>query len=110
MKFKLILIFLFFFYNYAFAKTKSEIRFEKDLSQPVTLFMTPKDKLITIHQNASREEVINVFRQHRVEKLLVVDDQFALKGMYTVRDILKSETTPQATKNKEGQLQGLQSG
>ena len=84
--------------------TNRDIRFEKDLSQTVAQFMTPKDKLITVQQGASRDEVVNVFRQHRVEKLLVVDDQFSLKGMYTVRDILKSETTPQATKNSNGQL------
>ena len=84
--------------------THRDIRFESDLSQPVSQFMTSKDKLITVHEGATRDEVINLFRQYPIEKILIVNAQFQLRGMYTLRDILKSQEHPKATKGHNGQL------
>ena len=84
--------------------TSRDIRFETDRSSKVSELMTPKDKLITVPEGSSREEVLHVFRRHRVEKLLIVNNQFELRGMYTVRDILRSQKTPFACKNQAGQL------
>jgi IMP dehydrogenase len=84
--------------------TNRDIRFETDYSQPVSKFMTPKPNLITVREGADYEEVMTLFRQHRVEKILIVNDDFQLRGMYTVRDILKSRQNPLASKNDSGQL------
>ena len=84
--------------------TSRDIRFENNFDQLVKNVMTPKDRLITVKEGASRDEVMALFRQHRVEKILIVNDAFELRGMYTVKDILKSQTKPFATKNENGQL------
>lgn len=84
--------------------TSRDIRFETDMQQKVVNLMTPKDRLITIKEGASRDEIINLFRQHRVEKLLVINDRFELRGLITVKDILRSERNPNACKTKSGQL------
>ncbi|PNT89756.1 IMP dehydrogenase [Coxiella burnetii] len=84
--------------------TSRDIRFETDMQQKVVNLMTPKDRLITIKEGASRDEIINLFRQHRVEKLLVINDRFELRGLITVKDILRSEQNPNACKTKSGQL------
>jgi IMP dehydrogenase len=84
--------------------TNRDIRFETDLDQPVSQFMTPKERLITVGEHASHDEVLELFHQHRVEKILIVNEHFTLRGMYTVRDILKSQQNPFATKNESGQL------
>jgi len=84
--------------------THRDIRFESNLSQPVNLFMTPKDKLITVSEGATRDEVVDLFRQHPIEKILIVNEHFKLRGMYTLRDILKSQEHPKATKSDNGQL------
>jgi IMP dehydrogenase len=84
--------------------TNRDIRFETDLSQPVSKFMTKKERLITVQEGVEHKEVVALFRQHRVEKILMVNDQFQLRGMYTVRDILKSRQNPLASKNESGQL------
>lgn len=84
--------------------TSRDIRFASDFSQPVKELMTPKQRLITVGEQASRDQVLDLFREHRIEKLLIVNDQFELKGMYTVRDILKSQKKPHACKNEAGQL------
>jgi IMP dehydrogenase len=84
--------------------TNRDIRFEDDMSLSVADFMTPKDRLVTVKEGVSREELIALFCRHRIEKILVVNDQFQLRGMYTVRDILKSEENPFACKNESGQL------
>ena len=84
--------------------TNRYIRFETDFNQPVSRFMTPKERLITVGENASHSEVIDLFRQYRVEKILIVNDQYHLRGMYTVRDIMKSQENPLASKNESGQL------
>lgn len=84
--------------------TSRDIRFETNLDRPVSTVMTPKDRLITVQESATRDEVMALFRQHRVEKILIVNDAFELRGMYTVKDILKSKAKPLATKNETGQL------
>lgn len=84
--------------------TSRDIRFETDRSQQVAQLMTPKDRLITVPEGASREQVMQLFRQHRVEKLLIINANYELRGMYTVRDILRSRQTPYACKNSAGQL------
>lgn len=84
--------------------TNRDIRFESNLNCPVAQLMTPKERLITVQEGASREEVLKLFRQHRIEKILVINNRFELKGLITVRDILKSQTKPNACKNDSGQL------
>ena len=84
--------------------TSRDIRFESDMHQKVVNLMTPKNRLITIKEGATRDEIIDLFRQHRVEKLLVVNDHFELRGLITVKDILRSEQNPNACKTDSGQL------
>ena len=84
--------------------TSRDIRFETNFDKPVSAVMTPKSRLITVKEGASRDAVMTLFREHRIEKLLIVNDAFELRGMYTVRDILKSQTKPFATKTENGQL------
>lgn len=84
--------------------TSRDIRFENNLDQLVKNVMTSKERLITVKEGVSRDAVMTLFRQHRIEKILIVNDAFELKGMYTVKDILKSQTKPLATKNDNGQL------
>lgn len=84
--------------------TSRDIRFENDPEKPVVEMMTPKERLITVHEGASREQVMTLFRKHRVEKLLIINDNFELRGMYTVKDILKAQENPFACKNSQGQL------
>src|SRR3989338_8800311 len=84
--------------------TSRDIRFENNFDNLVLNVMTPKERLITVKEGVSRDAVMTLFRQHRVEKILIVNDAFELRGMYTVKDILKSKTKPLATKNENGQL------
>ncbi len=84
--------------------TSRDTRFENNFDQPVSQVMTPKERLITVPEGVSHEQVREVFRQNRVEKLICVNDAFELVGMYTVRDILKTEQNPLAAKTQKGQL------
>ena len=84
--------------------TNRDIRFELNMQQKVVNLMTPKKRLITIKEGASRDEIINLFRQHRVEKLLVINKNYELRGLITVKDILRSEQNPNACKTVSGQL------
>lgn len=84
--------------------TNRDVRFETNYERPVSELMTPKDRLITVQQGASREEVMRLFRKHRLEKVLVVNDVFELCGMVTVKDILKSQENPHACKDSGGRL------
>ncbi|OGO91148.1 MAG: IMP dehydrogenase [Coxiella sp. RIFCSPHIGHO2_12_FULL_42_15] len=84
--------------------TNRDIRFEKDLNQKVANLMTPKQRLITVSEGTGREEVMDLFHAHRVEKLLIVNDRFELSGMITVKDILRSRENPNACKTVSGQL------
>lgn len=84
--------------------TNRDIRFESNMDQKVANLMTLKKHLITIKEGATRKEIINLFRQYRVEKLLVINDHFELCGLITVKDILRSEKNPNACKTVSGQL------
>ena len=84
--------------------TKRDLRFETNLDQPVSSVMTPKDRLVTVKEGATREEILGLLHKHRIERLLVVDEEFNLKGMITVKDIMKETVYPQACKDDQGRL------
>ncbi|MBT8130597.1 MAG: IMP dehydrogenase, partial [Gammaproteobacteria bacterium] len=84
--------------------TSRDLRFEPNLDQPVSAVMTPKEKLVTVQEGASREEVLSLLHKHRIERVLVVNDNFQLRGMITVKDIQKSTDFPLACKDHEGRL------
>lgn len=84
--------------------TSRDIRFETNLSLPVSAVMTPKDRLVTVKEGAGREEVRSLLHKHRIEKLLVVNDAFHLRGLITVRDIQKAKENPYACKDSAEQL------
>ena len=71
--------------------TNRDVRFETHLDKPVSLVMTPKDRLVTVKEGAESEEILALMHQHRIEKILVVDDAFHLRGLITVKDIQKAE-------------------
>jgi IMP dehydrogenase len=84
--------------------TSRDMRFEKKLDDPVRNIMTRKDKLVTVREGASDDEVLQLMHKYRIEKVLVVDDQFALRGLITVKDIQKARDNPFAAKDAEEQL------
>ena len=84
--------------------TRRDLRFETDTSQSVAAIMTPRDKLVTVKEGASSAEVQRLLHQHRIEKILVVDDAGDLKGLITVKDFDKAESFPYACKDQFGQL------
>ena len=84
--------------------TSRDLRFETRLDEPVSSAMTAQDKLVTVKEGASKEEILNLLHHHRIEKVLVVDDAFGLKGMVTVKDIQKSSDHPDACKDSNGRL------
>lgn len=84
--------------------TGRDTRFVTDLNKTVADFMTPKARLVTVKRNASRDEIFGLMHTHRVEKVLVVSDDFKLKGMITLKDYQKSEQKPQACKDEFGRL------
>ena len=84
--------------------TARDLRFETKLDQPVSSVMTPKDRLVTVRENAPREQVLGLFHKHRIEKVLVVDEHHQLKGMITVKDIQKATERPRASKDESGRL------
>ena len=84
--------------------TSRDIRFETNLSLPVSAVMTPKKRLVTVKEGASREEVRRLLHKHRIEKLLVVNDDFYLRGLITVKDIQKAKENPYACKDSAEQL------
>ena len=84
--------------------TGRDTRFVKDLSKTVSQVMTKKENLVTVKEGASREEILELMHQHRVEKVLVVNDSFKLKGMITVKDFQKAEQKPNACKDEFGRL------
>lgn len=84
--------------------TSRDLRFETQLDNPVSTIMTGKDDLVTVSEGANREEVSALLHKHRIEKVLVVNDQFALRGMITVKDIQKSDDFPNACKDDRGRL------
>jgi len=84
--------------------TSRDLRFETRYDEPVSRVMTPKSRLVTVKEGASREEVIAKLHEHRIEKVLVVNGGFQLKGMITVKDIQKSKDFPMACKDERGRL------
>ena len=84
--------------------TNRDLRFEGKLDQPVTKIMTPKERLVTVKEGASIEEAKELIREHRIERVLVVNDDFELKGLITVKDILKTSEHPLANKDEAGRL------
>ena len=84
--------------------TSRDLRFEPNLDQPVSAVMTPKDKLVTVQEGAPREEVLGLLHKYRIERVLVVNGNFQLRGMITVKDIQKSTDFPLACKDEEGRL------
>lgn len=84
--------------------TSRDMRFERHLDATVASIMTPKDRLVTVQEGVEPDKVRNLLRQHRIEKILVVDTDFYLKGMMTVKDMNKAKAYPNATKDSEGRL------
>lgn len=84
--------------------TARDVRFATDLSLPVTAVMTPKERLVTVNEGEKREIVLKKMHEYRVEKVLVVDSRFHLKGMITVKDYNKAEQKPNACKDEKGRL------
>ncbi len=84
--------------------TSRDMRFERRLEDPVRNIMTAKKDLITVKENASQDEVLRLLHKHRIEKVLVVNDNFELRGLITVKDIQKSSDFPNAAKDSRERL------
>ena len=84
--------------------TNRDLRFESKLNQPVKNIMTPRARLITVLEGGSREEARALMHKHRLERVLVVNKNFELRGLVTVKDILKSSEHPNACKDRLGRL------
>ncbi len=84
--------------------TSRDLRFETGYSNPVSSAMTPKERLVTVREGASKAEVQDLLHKHRIEKVLVVNDDFKLRGMITVKDIQKSTDFPHASKDSRERL------
>ena len=84
--------------------TGRDLRFETKLDAPVSAVMTPQERLVTVAEGAGEEEVVSLLHQHRIEKVLVVGDNFELKGMITAKDFQKAKDFPRACKDSRGAL------
>ena len=84
--------------------THRDWRYENDLDASVSKIMTPKEKLVTVLEDASEEEVLSLLHKHRIEKVLVVDNDFSLKGLITAKDFQKATDFPDACKDNDGAL------
>ena len=84
--------------------TSRDVRFESNLDAAIDTIMTPRDRLVTVKEDFNLAEVKALLHRHRIEKILVVNDGFELKGLITLRDILKSEDFPNACKDEQGRL------
>ncbi len=84
--------------------TNRDLRFEAELDQPVKSIMTPQRKLVTVREGATRVEAMALMHRHRLERVLVIDEEFRLKGLVTVKDILKESEHPNACKDAHGKL------
>lgn len=84
--------------------TGRDLRFETRLDAPVTVAMTPKERLVTVREGASREEAIALLHQHRIEKILVINTNFELQGLITVKDIQKAQDFPFACRDNQERL------
>jgi len=84
--------------------TGRDLRFETKLDAPVSSVMTPQERLVTVAEGADEEEVVSLLHQHRIEKVLVVGEDFELKGMITAKDFQKAKDFPRACKDSSGAL------
>ena len=84
--------------------THRDLRFETKLDAPVSSVMTPRERLVTVRENSPKEEVLALLHKHRIEKVLVVGDDYRLKGMITVKDFQKATEFPRACKDERGAL------
>ncbi len=84
--------------------TSRDLRFESHFDAPVSTIMTPKDRLVTVGEGAERDEIVSLLHKHRIEKVLVVNDEFELRGLITVKDIQKAKDYPLACKDELGRL------
>ena len=84
--------------------TNRDLRFETNLDQPVKAIMTPRKRLVTVKEGTSVEDAKHLLREHRLERVLVIDEDFHLRGLITVKDILKSTEHPLANKDASGRL------
>ncbi|HEB54829.1 MAG TPA: IMP dehydrogenase [Gammaproteobacteria bacterium] len=84
--------------------TSRDLRFEKNYDNPVSSIMTPKDRLVTVSEGTRRGEIRKLLHENRIEKVLVVDDKFQLRGLVTVKDIQKAKENPYACKDEQGRL------
>ncbi len=84
--------------------TSRDLRFERHLDHPVSSIMTPRERLITVREDASQDDVLQLLHRHRIEKVLVVNAAFELRGLITVKDIQKSRDFPNAAKDDHERL------
>lgn len=84
--------------------TNRDLRFETNLDQPIRNIMTLKERLVTVNEGASREEAMALLHKHRLERVLVVNNDFELRGLITVKDIIKTSEHPNACKDEQGRL------
>jgi IMP dehydrogenase len=84
--------------------TNRDLRFETNLDQAIKHIMTPKKRLITVKEDTTREEALDLLHKHRLERVLIVNDKFELRGLITVKDITKTSENPSACKDEQGQL------
>ena len=84
--------------------TNRDVRFETELDQPIRNIMTPRERLVTVQEGAPSDEAKALMHKHRLERVLVVDRNFELRGLITVKDILKSSEHPLASKDTQGRL------
>jgi IMP dehydrogenase len=84
--------------------TSRDVRFETNLNATVETIMTPKPSLVTVKEDANNDQIKALLHQHRIEKILVVNDAFDLCGLITLKDIRKSEDYPNASKDQQGRL------
>ncbi|TXD98065.1 IMP dehydrogenase [Psychrobacter frigidicola] len=84
--------------------THRDWRFETNLSLPVSHIMTPKEQLVTVHEGESNATIKKLLHEHRIEKVIVINDDFRLRGLITVNDFTKAENNPNACKDEQGRL------
>ncbi|KAA0939793.1 IMP dehydrogenase [Psychrobacter sp. ANT_H59] len=84
--------------------THRDWRFETNLSLPVSHIMTPKEQLVTVKEGESNENIKRLLHEHRIEKVIVINDDFRLRGLITVNDFAKAENNPNACKDEQGRL------
>ena len=84
--------------------TNRDLRFETNLDQPIKNIMVPKNRLITVKEGTTREEAMALLHEHRLERVLVVNDSFELRGLITVKDITMTSEHPDACKDEQGRL------